>query len=115
MRSDSFSPTGKTVLVAGATSAPTALQVSASTVNEAGVQYRIHNAGTVTAFIAFGATAAAALANAVIPTGSGSNAKDSYPLPGGSIEVLSAYPNAFFTAITGTSTASIYITPGKGL
>jgi hypothetical protein len=33
----------------------------------------------------------------------------------GTDEILSFTPNAYFTAITSSSTADIYITPGDGL
>lgn len=109
-----FNPTGPTVLVAGATSAPSGVQVPSVGAGPA-QQYRIHNGGAVTAFVAFGISAAAAQADAVIPTGSGANSKNAIPVPAGAIEILSLSPNCFVSAITGSSTASVYVTPGEGL
>lgn len=109
-----FNPTGPTVLVVGATSAPTGLQASSSGA-PAAEQYRVYNAGTVVAYIAFGVDAATAQSNAVVPTGGGASAKNSYPLASGATEVFSAPLNIFWSAITSSSTANIFITPGKGL
>jgi len=33
----------------------------------------------------------------------------------GTDEILSFVPNAYFTGITGSSTAAVYITPGDGM
>lgn len=108
-----FNPTGKTIVVAGATTAPSGVQAPSDVSTT--TQFRLHNAGTVTAFIAFGVDASTAQTNAVIPTGTGANSKYSFPLPPGFAEVFSA-PNAtFWSAITASGTASIYITPGSGL
>ena len=106
-----MSPTGKTVLVVAATSAPLGVAVPEAGTN-AGFQFRLHNAGTVTAFLAFGASAAEAQSNAVIPTGTSQNA---FPLPAGIVEVLSFPVGCFVSAITASSTANIFITPGKGV
>jgi len=106
-----FSPTGKTALVVAAVSAPLGVQVpEIGTVQ--GIQYRIHNAGTVIAYLAVGTSAANAQANAAIPT---ATPEYSIPLPAGVVEVLSFPVGSFFSAITGSGTANIFITAGKGL
>lgn len=112
-----FNPGGKTIAVAGATTAPTGGQAIAfnATASSHTNQYRIHNAGTVTAFIASGVDASTAQTNSVIPTGTGASSKDSYPIVAGGVEVWSFPPNTFFSAITASGTATIYITPGSGL
>lgn len=114
-----FNPTGNTVNVDAATVAPTGLLVGTAhnptRVSGESNQYLIHNAGSVTAFLAFGVDAATATAAAVIPTGASSNAKASYPAPPGSLFVLTAPPGSYWSAITASSTAEIYITPGKGV
>lgn len=114
MLTKAFSPTGKTILVDGATSAPSGIQAPEEGTG-GGFQYRIFNAGTVTAFLAVGTTAGEAQTNAVIPTGGGSNSKSVVALPAGITEVLSFPMNSYFSAITATDSASIYIVPGKGL
>lgn len=111
MYTKAFSPTGKTVRVTAAVSPPLGVQAPETGTNQ-GYQFRLHNAGTTIAFLAFGATAAEAQANAVIPTGTPQN---SIPLPPGIVEVLSFPIGSFFSAVIGSATAEIYITPGKGL
>lgn len=109
-----FNPIGKTVVVAGATTAPSGVQVL-SLGAPAAEQYRIYNSGAVLAHVAFGVDASTAQTNAVIPTGSGSNSKSSFPIPAGAIEVVSALPNCYWSAITPSSTADVFVTPGSGL
>jgi hypothetical protein len=106
-----FSPTGKTILVVAAVSAPTGVQCP-EIGTTSGYQFRIHNAGTTLAFLSFGATAGEAQSNAVIPTGTPQN---SIALPAGIVEILSFPIGSFFSAIISASTANIYITPGKGI
>lgn len=105
-----FNPTGKTVLVAGDTTAPAgvrALSIGAPPAE----QYRLQNNGTVTVFVAFGDTANAAQINAVIPTGTSRN---SFPLPAGAIEIISGPTDCYWSGITASSTASVFVTPGIG-
>src|SRR6266705_6312442 len=109
-----FNPTGKTVAVAGATTAPAGVQVLSAGA-PAAHQYRVHNAGAVTAFVSFDIDATTAQTDAVIPTGSGANSKLAIPLPSGAVEVLTALPDCYWSAITASSTATVYITPGEGL
>jgi hypothetical protein len=114
MASYPFFPTGKTVAFTASTTAPSGVVAPSSNALAVELQYRIHNSGTATVFIAFGATAALAQARAVIPTGTGSNSKDSYPLVAGAVEVFSAPANSCWSGIIATGTASIYVTPGAG-
>lgn len=109
MSVNSFTKTGNTVAFIAATSAPTPVQASSTTLG--GNQYRVLNAGTVTVFLGFGDTAANATTNAAVVTASGA----SIPLLAGTDEILTFMPNAYFTGITSSGTASIYITPGDGL
>ena len=108
-----FDSTGPTVAISVTTSASTGLQVPSVAAMPA-EQYRVHNAGTTTVFVSFGTTALEASGNAVIPTGSGSNAKRSLPVPAGMVEVISAPRDCYFSTIIGTGTATVYVTPGKG-
>lgn len=111
-----FYPSGPTILVAGAAAAPTGIQAANTNTNtlDAGVQVRIHNAGPNLAFVAFGTTAAAAQAAAVIPTGPAPTSV--IALPVGAVEVLTAGKAMFWSAIcAGGQTASVYICPGDGL
>jgi len=109
-----FKPLGKTIKVAGAGTAPTGIAAPTENAGSGAEQYRAHNAGLVTAHIAVGQTAALAQTNAVIPTGGGANSKNSFPLPAGAVEVFTLPPDSFFSAITPSSTADIFITPGRG-
>jgi hypothetical protein len=108
-----FTISGKTVKIIAATTAPSSVQVPSTTLG--GNQYRVINDGAVTAFLSFAMDAATADSNCVIPTGSGSNSKTVLPLLAGTDEILTFPPNAYFTAITSSSAAAIYITPGDGL
>ena len=100
---------GNTVVFTAATTAPTPVQAISTTLG--GNQYRILNAGNVVVFLGFGVSAAAATATAVVVTSS----QQSIPLLPGTDEILTFQPNAYFTGITASGTAAIYITPGDGL
>ena len=104
-----FTKTGNTVTFTAATSAPTAVQCVSTTLG--GNQYRIINSGTVTVFLGYGTSASDASNNAVVVTTSGL----SFPLLAGTDEILTFVPNAYFTGVTSSGTASVYITPGDGL
>jgi hypothetical protein len=93
---------------AAATSAPTPVQAISSTLG--GNQYRVINSGTVIAYLGVGNTSANATANAVVV----STTASSIPLLPGTDEILTFTPNAYFTGITSTSSANVYITPGDG-
>ena len=111
---NAFTVLGNTCKLVAATTAPTPIQVTSSTLG--GNQYRIINlSGTMTAFLSYAQTAAAATANCVIPTGDGTDAKNCIPILPNTDEILSFVPNGYFTAITVSGTADIYITPGDGL
>lgn len=104
-----FTPSGNTVtFTAVITTPPTPVQAVSSTLG--GNQYRILNAGTVTVFMGVGKTASEASNNAVVVS---SSAK-SIPLLAGTDEIITFPPNAYFTGITASSSAVIYITPGDG-
>jgi hypothetical protein len=106
---NAFTKTGNTITFTAATSAPTPVQCASTTLG--GNQYRIINAGTVIVFLGYGATASDASNNAVAVTSS----QTSFPLLPNTDEILTFIPNAYFTGVTGSSTAVIYITPGDGL
>jgi len=103
-----FTPSGNTVTFTAATSAPSTVQAVSTTIG--GNQYRILNAGSVTVFLGIGTTSSAASNNAVAVTSS----QASIPLLAGTDEILTFAPNAYFTGVTGSSTAVVYITPGDG-
>lgn len=104
-----FTPSGNTVtFTAVTTTPPTAVQAVSTTLG--GNQYRILNAGAVTAFLGVGTSASDASNNAVAVVSSAS----SIPLLAGTDEILTFPPNAYFTGITTSSSAVIYITPGDG-
>ena len=109
MSTNAFTRTGNTVVFTAATSAPTPVQCSSTTLG--GNQYRIINAGSVTVFLGYGVLSTDASNNAVVVTSTG----NAFPLLAGTDEILTFVPNAYFTGITSSSTASIYITPGDGM
>lgn len=106
----SFALYGDTMPVVAAVTCPTPVQVSS--IAPAPVQYVVSNLGTVPAFIAYGATSAAATANCAIPSGTtGYLVQIVLPL---SQVTITASPNYYFTAITSSSTADLYVSPGLG-
>lgn len=109
MGTNAFTKLGNTVVFTAATTAPSPVQALSTTIG--GNQYRIVNPGSVTVFLGYGANAAAASAAATVVTSSG----EALPLLPGTDEILTFVPNAYFTGITVSGTASIYITPGDGL
>ena len=109
MSTNAFTKTGNTVVFTAATSAPTPVQCNSTTLG--GNQYRIINAGSVTVFLGYGVASTDASNNAVVVTSTG----NAFPLLAGTDEILTFVPNAYFTGITSSSTASVYITPGDGM
>ena len=105
---NAFTKTGNTITFTANVAAPTPVQCLSTTLG--GNQYRILNAGAVTAFLGVGTTAVAANAAATVITSSG----EAIPLLAGTDEIITFLPNAYFTAVTNTSNAVIYITPGDG-
>jgi hypothetical protein len=104
-----FTPSGNTVtFTAVITTPPTPVQAVSTTLG--GNQYRILNAGSVTVFLGIGRDAAGATANAAVV----STTASSIPLLAGTDEILTFSPNSYFTGITGSSSAVVYITPGDG-
>ena len=106
---NAFTRTGNTVAFTANVAAPTPVQCPSTTLG--GNQYRIINSGTVVVFLGYGTTSSEASNNATVNTTTGL----SLPLLPNTDEILSFVPNAYFTAITASGTASIYITPGDGL
>ena len=106
---NAFQKTGNTVTFTAAVSAPTPVQCASTTLG--GNQYRIINAGTTTVFLGYGADAANATSSAVAVTSS----QPSFPLLPSTDEILTFVPNAYFTGVTASGTAQVYITCGDGL
>ena len=109
MGTNAFQKTGNTVAFIAATTAPTPVQAVSTTLG--GNQYRIINSGTATVFLGYGSTAALASAAATVVTTSG----EAIPLLPGTDEILTFVPNAYFTGITASGNATVYVTPGDGL
>lgn len=109
MGTQAFTKLGNTVAFTANVAAPTPVQAVSTTLG--GNQYRIINAGTNTVFLGYGTTSAAANAAAVVVSTTG----DAIPLLAGTDEILTFVPNAYFTGITSSGTAQIYITPGDGM
>ena len=106
---NAFTKTGNTVTFTANVAAPTPVQCASTTLG--GNQYRIINAGSVTVFLGYGTTSADASNNAVVV----STTAPAFPLLPNTDEILTFVPNAYFTGITSSGTATIYITPGDGL
>ena len=106
---NAFTKTGNTITFTANVTAPTPVQCASTTLG--GNQYRIINNGTVTVFLGYGSTSAEAANNTVAVTSS----QTSFPLLPSTDEILTFVPNAYFSGITASGTATIYITPGDGL
>ena len=104
-----FTKSGNTVAFLAATSAPTAVQAVSTTLG--GNQYRIINAGSTTVFLGYGTSASDAGNAAAVVTTTGL----SFPLLAGTDEILTFVPNAYFTGVTSSGNATVYITPGDGM
>ena len=109
MSTNAFTPLGNTVVFTAATSAHTPVQALSNTLG--GNQYRIINSGNVVVFLGLGTTSTNATTNTAVISTTG----QSIPLLPGTDEILTFVPNAYFTGITSTSTAVIYVTPGDGM
>ena len=109
MSTNAFTQFGNTITFLAATTAPTPVQAVANTLG--GNQYRIINSGNVVVFLGYGSTAAQATTNAVTVTSS----QPALPLLPGTDEILTFVPNAYFTGVTSSGTANIYITNGDGM
>ena len=108
----------RTQVFTAATTAPTPVQVTsvnAQTPTNA-CNYVLTNIGTQVAFVSCEATAALATSSAVIPTaGGGTNGARCIPVLGNSQISLTGPPAAFFTGITSSGTATVYVSGGEGL
>ena len=69
------------------------------------------NSGTGIVFLGYGVDAANATASAANVTSS----QTAFPLLPSTDEILTFVPNAYFTGVTTTGTARVYITPGDGV
>jgi hypothetical protein len=106
---NAFTKTGNTVTFTAAAMAPTPVQCASTTLG--GNQYRIINAGTVIVFLGYGTSANVANAAASVVT----TTSEAFPLLPNTDEILTFVPNAYFTGITASGNAVVYITPGDGL
>lgn len=105
-----FQVGGKTVTFTGAGTAPSTVQC----VSNNGVrtpQYMLTNIGSVDVWVSYDAVTSQATLNAVIPTGT---AQYGVWLLARTQVVITAPPDAFFTGITASGTAIVYVTPGYG-
>jgi Na+/phosphate symporter len=109
MSTNAFTKTGNTVVFTAAVTAPTPVQALSTTLG--GNQYRIINSGLVTVFLGYGTVSGDATNSATVVTSTG----PAYPILAGTDEILTFVPNAYFTGITSSSTAVVYITPGDGM
>jgi hypothetical protein len=111
MNPNAFLPNGNTVTFTANVSGSVPTPVQAVSNGLSSNQYRILNAGSVTVFLGSGTSSANATSNAVVVTSTGT----SVPLLPGTDEIMSFAPSAYFTGITASGTAVVYITPGDGI
>ena len=106
---NAFTKTGNTVVFTANVAAPTPVQAASVTLG--GNQYRVINPGNVVVFLGYGQTSSDETNNAAVVSTTG----PSFPLLPNTDEILTFVPNAYFTGITSSGTATIYVTPGDGL
>jgi tRNA A37 threonylcarbamoyladenosine synthetase subunit TsaC/SUA5/YrdC len=106
-----FFPIGSTYLIPAAVTASTGVQIVSQ--NERDVAHRIVNTGAVDAFVGYGVLAATAEANAVIPTAG--NPRLCILVKAGDTTVVRLPSNTFLSGIVASTTANLYVTPGKGI
>jgi len=104
-----FTKLGNTVVFTAAATAPTPVQAASTTLG--GNQYRIINSGNVVVILGYGVASTDAANTAVVVSAS----QPALPLLPGTDEILTFVPNAYFTGITSTGTAAVYVTPGDGM
>ena len=104
-----FAPLGPTVSFLAATpTPPTAAQATTNTGETPTGVYRVVNSGTVTVFLGVGTSSALAVTAA-------STLATSIPLLPGAVEVIRFAPNLYFTGLSASSTATVYVTQGIGI
>jgi hypothetical protein len=107
-----------TSAIAANSTAPTAVQLLGDNTATALTwrQFRLMNNGAQTVYCAYGSNATVANTNAQIPTNATTGAFQSYPVPAGAVEVITAPVGQFWTGITASNFAgaSFFITPGVG-
>ena len=110
MSTNAFTPLGNTSSFTASTTAPTPVQVAPYSTIAGANQYRIINTGTVVVFLGIGISSAAAntAATSTMPG-------PASPLLPGTDEILTFAPNAYFTGVTTSGTAQVYISPGDGM
>jgi len=108
-----FQPLGPTVTFTAnlSGSIPTPVQAVGSAITL--TQYIITNTGTVSVWVAYGNTSAAATTACVIPTSPPNT--NTIPILPLAAYVVTLPPNYWFCGITSSSTAAVYVTPGLGV
>lgn len=121
-RYDAFNPQGALTLIAAAVAAPTAVQLitpptaaQQATGATATDDVEVINSGTLDAFLCHGTTAAAAAAIAAlgIPV-VGTPVNGMIHIPAGADKVYGLRSDEFYTAITASGTANLFLLPGRG-
>ena len=116
-----FMPTGNSIAITAATTAPDGVQCLPGAVgNEPGAvgggpaQFRVHNSGTVYVFMGFGASNTTAQTNANTAPAAGAPAI-AIAIPPGAIEAFTLPRSNYFSFKSASSTATVYMTPGRGI
>jgi hypothetical protein len=106
-----FNPQGNnTFSFAADVAAPTPVQVIPGGLGS--IQYRLHNTGTVVAYIGYGVSASAATTNATTTI---DGTKPTLTMVPGSIEVFTLPAGCYFTGVATGGPATIIVTAGDGV
>lgn len=109
-----FTPQGKTIAITANTTAPAAVQCPAA--NSLGsVTYRIANPEATETVWYTMSSDPGCNANCTIPAPGAGNSALTIPLSAGGIEVVRGPQNAYFTGVTRSAAANMFVTPGDGL
>lgn len=106
-----FTPQGKTVVITAASTPPTPVQVPGTIIGA--TQYRVINAGNVTAYLGVGDTSNVAITNSTKPNANVSTW--TIPILPATDEILTFNANVYVTASTDATTTEVFITPGDGM
>ncbi len=113
-KSSSFRPSGNQILiVAPTTSPPTGVRLPGTSGQGGDVTILVWNPGTNPGWLSYGATAAEAASNAVVP--SNSTGTKTLPVPPNSLQTFTMVPGSFYSAIATGGSQNLFVTPGTGV
>lgn len=110
-----FNPKNGTILLVADTVAPVGITVDSSDPAGRGNYdcYEFYNAGAETIFLGWGSSSTSAQSACVVPTDD--TIRKVVPIPSGAVIVLRFGVGTYFSGITESASANLFITAGEGL